>query len=529
MYALWRLFSVTRDMDQGDSYKFRRVLCAYAIKYRDADYVLPADVVEAAQHLTQSELADLVVFGELRAEFERINQELENELASLDPTAKDILLAKARAADEAVEPIAKSMSLLERLLWGALTSASTGWDMYLAITGPDQSLLPRSSGYAISTISGAIGFLASPTANRMQFLETIFMDRAAFGTPHRSFYTAGSEHQSFYENKIPYLTGVSVAAATIVLGWTLPPAIKQKLDDRTMSKIGAQEVPAEQLILHNEMGEIAVAKAQRLQELQAKLERVSERWLQGDATDDQITRIRSRTNRLANLLLRATGKYVEQRHAEHLQKASYMGLWNATIGGILYSARQNLGQLGVLVPYIVHAQRCMWEIFFDFTQGAEAMRKLYVRLGAPIFYQLWCISVPLLKKGPHAFNDSKLKKQITSILVTINVTVIRHTPLIVDGVGAFGNWLIKRVWKPEELQAVTAVGIPAITGEEAEDAGDVDGNVEEMVTTVGTFPDAVVVVSRMLDDEKIGLYIGDGQHLPSVDDQGEDSYLMNFG
>jgi hypothetical protein len=504
LYAVWRLISVTRDVDQGESHQLRRVLCAYANKYADPETEIPDDVVEVTQHLTEQERKNLTVLGEIRAELLSIEAALEAEFAALDQQAKDILLANAKQGTESLEPFSQSMSLLERLLWGAAAGASTGWDMYLGFEGPDQSLLPRSSGYAVTTISGAIGFLASPTANRMQFLETIFMDRAVFGTPHRSFYTAGIEHESFYKNKTPYLIGVSNAAAVIVLGWTLPSSIRKKVDERTMSKIGARSVPDDQLVVHAAMKVDAKAKADTLMHLEAKLEGVAARWVSGDGTDDQIARIRSITNRQAELLLRVTNQYVVKRHAEHLKKAGYMGLWNSTIGGILYAARRNLGQIGVLVPYIVHAQRSMWEVFFDFTQGAEAMRKLYVRLGAPIFYQLWCISVPLLKRGAAAFNDSTLKKKITAILVTINVTVIRHTPLIVDGVAAFGAWLFScgRRSSAGAASAISETSTP-VEGEEADEV-------------VGSSPEAVSLVSELLEERnamEAEPYVGDGQYL----------------
>jgi hypothetical protein len=518
VYAIWRFISVTRDVDMGESYKLRRILCHYAVKYADPTYEVPEDVVrDASERLTAEEQGGLSVLGELREEFKGINNALEYEFVAMDDKGKKILLANANDGNATSEPFSNSMSLFERLLWGALTFASTGWDMYLGFTGPDQSLLPRSSGYAITTISGAIGFLGSPTANRMQYLETIFMDRAIFGTPHRSFYTAGSAHKSFYENEIPYLTGVSVAAAFIVLGWTLPPAIKKKLDDRTMNKIGGRAVPHEQLGAHNAIKADAKRKADKLQELERKLEHVADKWLAGDGTDDQITRIRSQTNRQAELFLRATNQFVPKKHAEHMTKAGYMGLWNATIGGILYAARKNLGQIGVLVPYIVHAERSMWEVFFDFTQGAEAMRKLYVRLGAPIFYQLWCISVPLLKRGADAFNDSKLKRQITAILITINATVIRHTPFVVDGIFAFGGWLFRCGRKPA---AVAPSGTLAI-----ETAGaDLDPNANATEAAVGISAAEVALVTLLFEEEMLDdPCLGDGQYLIDVSefDEGE--------
>lgn len=427
------------NLIQHDGRRLHRLLCSYAVLYRNPSMQLPEHIVSASTDLTDEDTADLKVLGELGEECRQIERAIGEEWAALPESARTVLMGNAVRTGKRIDDFVDGMSLWSSLMTATITSANISWDIWTGIRGPDSSLFPRVVSLSASTAAAVLGFLISPGANVPQIYEAILQDRVVLGTPQRVVYTVGVQDDAFYEDRSSYIAAVAPSALTLLGLLTLPRPVKNALESRTVTKVGKASVSEEDRGEHEMMADSIEAKARVIELLQEKLRAVTKRYPHGEGTRGQITRISSQAHRLSVLLLRAVDRYVDKKHDEHARKMAVVVLWNAIIAAMLAAARNNLGQLSVLLSYVAHSERRMLEVLFDSSKGSDDMVDLFTRAGAPILYQFFFISVPLLARGRAVFDDPVTTGAVTATMTMINMTVIQYTPALVFMVGRGGR------------------------------------------------------------------------------------------
>ncbi len=313
------------------------------------------------------------------------------------------------------------LSIAGRVFWGSIIYPQLGWHAYLCLKGPDTSLAPAVAPTIERSISIFLNQLFQGSANHRQVREKA-LDRLARSAPGMAVYHYALIHPEFYgTSEYNYISGGAGAAVVAALigrrefaKWQNRHAVKKTIES-------LMDIDDESRVDPEALRQRLQLSKRSFEDMRAFIKSLKSKYRAGKAEAATITDITSELSQLIAIMQKIIGEQdVDDDNPERLDK------WSAVLLGVVIVAMA----IGPTFRNPVNLYgNATWAAYYLYRlidsaenpgHGLDDTLGVLSEGGTTVVFSFPTVYIPLLVKGPKAFNDPKLRKAMIKLNSDLN-------------------------------------------------------------------------------------------------------------